>query len=55
VKEEVRYWTKDPIYEFIQMLQCAINGYDLDPSYNDYVHIIHGGDNGIISFILHPS
>jgi hypothetical protein len=26
VKEEVRYWTKDPVYEFIQVLHGAING-----------------------------
>ena len=29
VKEEVRYWTKDPVYKFVQMLHGAINGYNL--------------------------
>jgi hypothetical protein len=46
VKEEVRYLTKDPIYEFIQTLQCTINGYDLNPLDIDYNHIVHGGDHG---------
>jgi hypothetical protein len=31
VKEEVRYWTKDPVYEFVQTLQGKINGYNLNP------------------------
>ena len=46
VKEEVRYWTKDPSYEFIQMLQTTINDYNLNPSDVDYIHIVHGGDHG---------
>ncbi len=31
VKEEVRYWTKDPVYEFIQTPEGLINGYSLSP------------------------
>ena len=27
VKEEVRYWSKDPVYEFVQPLQGTRNGY----------------------------
>jgi hypothetical protein len=46
VKEEVRYWTKDPVYKFVQMLQGTINGYDLDPLDIDFIHIIYGGDHG---------
>ena len=46
VKEEVRYWTKDPVYEFIQMLEGLINGYSLSPLEIDYIHIVHGGDHG---------
>jgi hypothetical protein len=46
VKEEVRYWTKDPVYEFIQMLEGLINGYSLIPLEIDYIHIVHGGDHG---------
>ena len=46
VKEEVRYWMKDPIYEFIQMLQGSLNGCDLNPSDINFIHIIHGGDHG---------
>ena len=46
VKEEVRYWTKDPVYEFVRMLQGLLNGYDLNPSDVDFTHIIHGGDHG---------
>ena len=46
VKEEVRYWTKDPVYEFMQMLEGLINGYSLSPLEIDYIHIVHGGDHG---------
>jgi hypothetical protein len=46
VKEEVRYWTKDPVYEFIQMLEGLINGYSLSPLEIEYIHIVHGGDHG---------
>jgi len=46
VKEEVRYWTKDPVYEFIQTLEGLINGYSLSPLEIDYIHIVHGGDHG---------
>jgi hypothetical protein len=46
VKEEVRYWTKDPVYEFIQMLEGLINGYSLSPLEIDYIHNVHGGDHG---------
>ncbi len=45
-KEEVRYWTKDPVYEFIQILKGLINGYSLSPLEIDYIHIVHGGDHG---------
>ncbi len=31
VKEEVRYWTKDSVYKFIQTLKGLINGYSLSP------------------------
>jgi hypothetical protein len=30
VKEQVRYWTKDPVYEFVQTLQGLINGFNLN-------------------------
>jgi len=46
VKEEVRYWTKDPVYEFIQTIEGLINGYSLSPLEIDYIHIVHGGDHG---------
>ena len=46
VKEEVRDWTKDPVYEFVQTLQGMLNGHNIDPSYIDFIHIIHGGDHG---------
>ncbi len=46
VKEEVRYWTKDPVYKFIQMLKGLINGHSLSPLEIDYIHIVHGGDHG---------
>ena len=46
VKEEVRYWTKDPVYEFIQTLEGLINGYSRSPLEIDYIHIVHGGDHG---------
>jgi hypothetical protein len=46
VKEEVRYWSKDPVYEFVQTLQGTLNGYDLNPSDIDFIHIVHGGDHG---------
>jgi hypothetical protein len=45
VKEEVRYWTKDPVYKFIQTLEGLINGYSLSPFEIDYIHIVHGGDH----------
>jgi hypothetical protein len=46
VKEEVRYWTKDPVYEFLQVLHVVINGNDLNPLDIDFIHIVHGGDHG---------
>lgn len=46
VHEEVRYWTKDPVFEFLQTLEGLINGYSLDPVEIDYIHIVHGGDHG---------
>ncbi len=46
MKEEVRYSTNDPVYEFIQMLEGLINGYSLSPLEIDYIHIAHGGDHG---------
>jgi hypothetical protein len=46
VKEEVKYWTKDPVYEFIQTIEGLINGYSLNPLEIDYIHIVHGGDHG---------
>ena len=46
VKEEVRYWTKDPVYKFLQVLHGVINGNDLNPFDIDFIHIIHGGDHG---------
>jgi hypothetical protein len=46
VKEEVRSWTKDPVYEFIQTIEGLINGYSLSPFEIDYIHIVHGGDHG---------
>ena len=46
VKEEVWYWSKDPVYEFVQMLQVILNGYDINLSDIDFIHIIHGGDHG---------
>jgi len=36
VKEEVRYWTKDPVYEFIQTIEGLINGYSLSPLEIDF-------------------
>lgn len=49
-KEEIRYWWKDPVYEFMQTLEGLINGYGLDPSNIDYIHIAHGGDHGKLKF-----
>ena len=46
VKEAVRYWTKDPVHEFIQTIEGLINGYSLSPLEIDYIHIVHGGDHG---------
>jgi hypothetical protein len=46
VKEKVWYWSKDPVYEFVQTLQVTLNGYDINPSDIDFIHIIHGGDHG---------
>jgi hypothetical protein len=46
VKEEVRYWSKDPVYEFVQTLQGTLNGFDINPSDIDFIHIVHGGDHG---------
>jgi len=46
VKEEVRYWSKDPVYEFVQPLQGTLNGYDINPSDIDFIRIVHGGDHG---------
>ena len=33
-------------YELVQMLQGTLNGYDLNPSDIDFIHIVHGGDHG---------
>jgi len=41
VKEEVRCWTKDSVYEFIQTIKGLINGYSLSPLEIDYIHIVH--------------
>jgi hypothetical protein len=52
VKGEVRYWTKDPGYKFVQTLQGTINGYNLNPSDIDYIHIVHGGDHRKNKFLF---
>ena len=46
VKEEVRYWYKDVVFEFIQAVEGIINGYELDPELIEFIHIAHGGDHG---------
>ena len=46
VKEEVRYWYKDPVHEFLLALEGLINGYELNPNEIDFIHIAHGGDHG---------
>jgi hypothetical protein len=55
LKEEVREWTKNPDYKFVQMLQGTINGYNLNSSDIDYIHIGHGGDHGKNMFHFAPS
>ena len=46
VKELCRYWTKDPVFEFLQVLEGIINGHGLTPDNIKYIHICHGGDHG---------
>ena len=46
VKEKVHYWTKDPVYEFLQSVQSLINGYSLQPDDIKDISVIHGGDHG---------
>ena len=46
VKEEVQYWTKDPVYEFLQSVHSLINGWELHPENIKDISIIHGGDHG---------
>ena len=29
-KEEIRFWTKDPVFEFMQCVEGLINGYNLN-------------------------
>ena len=48
--EEIRFWWKDPVHEFIQTVEGLINGYKLDPLNIDYIHIAHGGDDGKLKF-----
>jgi hypothetical protein len=46
VKEKVEYWTKDPAFEFIQVLQGIMNGCSVNPKQITSIHIVHGGDHG---------
>ena len=46
VKEEVQYWMKDPVYEFLQSVDSLINGWELHPENIKDISIIHGGDHG---------
>jgi hypothetical protein len=50
VKEQVRYWTKDPEFEFLQALEGLVNGYLLCPTQIKYIHIATGGDHGKSKF-----
>ena len=46
VKEKVEYWTKDPAFEFTQLLQGIIGGRSIDPKVIKSINIVHGGDHG---------
>ncbi len=46
VKEKVEYWTKDPAFEFIQVLQDIMNGCSVNTNQITSIHIVHGGDHG---------
>ena len=50
VKEQVRYWTKDPEFEFLQALEGLVNGYLLCPTQIKYIHIATGRDHGKSKF-----
>ena len=41
VKEEIRYWTKDPVYELIQSVEGLINGYDLDIDKLEFINVCY--------------
>ena len=46
VKEEVQYWTKDPLFEVLESVHSIINGWKLHPNNVKDISIIHGGDHG---------
>ena len=46
VGEEIKYWTKDPVSEFIRSVEGMINGYELDPDEIERINICFGGDHG---------
>ncbi|KAL7547083.1 LOW QUALITY PROTEIN: hypothetical protein ACHAWF_010401 [Thalassiosira exigua] len=46
VKEEIRYWWKDPVYEFVQSVVGLVNGYDLRSEEIDFFNVVFGGDYG---------
>jgi hypothetical protein len=43
---KVQYWTKDPAFEFVQLLQDIISGHSIDPKTIKSINIVHGGDHG---------
>ncbi len=50
VNERVRYWTKEPVPEFLSSVASLINGYSLNIDEIDFIHVAHGGDHGKAKF-----
>ena len=46
VKETIRFWVKDTVYEVSESVEGMVVGYHLDPKDIDFIHVCHGGDHG---------
>ena len=54
-REKVQYWTKDPAFEVVQLLQDNISGHSIDPKTIISINIVFGGDHGKKNFAFAPS
>lgn len=46
VTEDIRYWTKDVVFEVLKSVGNIMNGYGLDTTMIEFINVCFGGDHG---------